>query len=131
MGPGRRAGGTVRERQSHGNEGLDPGALGSLAPDESSADRFSATYLVALAARSIRELAGLLDRARTAGKRLATAGLSAEVTLAEPGDFNAFVADLSEAVAEVVARHQSSGGGGRTFRVLAGTYPVPETSEER
>jgi DNA-binding transcriptional ArsR family regulator len=104
---------------------VDPSALGELAPELAGADRFSATYLVALASRAIRELADLLGRARSTGKRLATAGLSTEVTLAEPADFDAFVEDLSRAVGEVVARHHMEGGGGRTFRVLAGTYPAP------
>lgn len=112
---------------------VDSGALGDLAPDALVAgDRFSATYLVALAARAIRELAALMARARRTGKRLATAGLSAEVALAEPADFDAFVEDLTAAVGEVVARHHSDAPGGRTFRVTAGLYPkpAPETTHE-
>lgn len=101
---------------------VDPGALGELTPEPADGDRFSATYLVALAARAIRELASLMARARSTGKRLATAGLSAEVRLAEPADFNAFVEELSRAVAEVVARHHVDGPG-RTFRVMGGVWP--------
>ncbi len=104
---------------------LDPGSLGELSPEPLDGDRFSATYLVALASRGIRELAALLERARSSGKRLATTGLSTEVRLAEPGDFNGFAAELSRAVAKVVARYDTAGPGGRTFRVFAGAYPGP------
>lgn len=104
---------------------LDPGSLEELSAEPVSGDRFSATYLVALASRSIRELATLLAEAGSTGKRLPTAGLSAEVRLAEPSDFNAFVEDLSAAVADVVARYDTDGPGGRAFRVMAGTYPGP------
>lgn len=110
---------------------VDPATLsaaGSLEPSKGG-DRFSATWLVALAARAVRELARLMERARATGKRLPTAGLSAEVRLAEPADFGAFVEDLSRAVGEVVARHHTEEGTGRPFRVMAGTYPAPRTEE--
>lgn len=102
---------------------IDPGSLEELSPEPMESDRFSATYLVALASRAIRELSDLLERAEETGRRLATAGLSTEVRLAEPGDFNRFVEDLTEAVAGVVARHNVDAPAGRTFRVFAGTYP--------
>ncbi|MEJ2504011.1 MAG: winged helix-turn-helix domain-containing protein [Gemmatimonadota bacterium] len=110
---------------------VDPATLGGLAAEPApEGDRFSATYLVALASRAIRELASLLDRARSSGKRLATAGLSVEVRLARPEDFNAFVADLGRAVGEVVSRYHTEAGEGRGFRVIAGTYPAPERERE-
>lgn len=106
---------------------VDPAVLGALGPEgPRESDRFSATYLVALAARAIRELAGLLARAKSTGKRLPTAGMSGEVRLARPDAFDPFVEDLSRAVAEVVARYHSADDGARTFRVVAGTYPSPE-----
>jgi DNA-binding transcriptional ArsR family regulator len=112
---------------------VDSAALGGLAPDALVAgDRFSATWLVAMAARAIGELAGLMERARRTGKRLATAGLSVEVRVAEPAAFEAFVADLTAAVGDVVKKHHSNAPGGRTFRVTAGLYPKPgQTSSTR
>lgn len=108
---------------------VDPCAVGDPGAEASpsaAGDRFSAAYVVALASRAIRELGGLMVRARSTGKRLATAGLSTEVTLSEPADFNGFVADLAAAVEGVVSRYNAaSGGEGRTFRVVAGTYPGP------
>lgn len=105
---------------------VDPAALGALGAEPApSADRLSATWLVALASRTIRELAALLDRARATGKRLPTAGVSAEVRLGEPADFEPFVADLGRAVADVVARYETDRPEGRAFRVVAGAYPTP------
>lgn len=104
-----------------GDEAADPGTVG---------DRFSATYLIALAARAVRELAGLRERAAGEDKRLATAGLETEVRLARPADFEDFVRDLSEAVAEVVGRHHDGCREGRPFRVILGTYPTGEKEAE-
>ncbi|HET6340808.1 MAG TPA: winged helix-turn-helix domain-containing protein [Gemmatimonadota bacterium] len=107
---------------------IDPAALGSLAgadPAEHQ-DRFSATYLIALAARAIRELAALREGAAKARKRLATFSMEVEIRLAAPADFRAFAEDLAEAVAKVAARHQDDGGGKeRPFRLVLGAYPMP------
>src|SRR6187549_3847040 len=52
---------------------VSPGALGPVAPDPSrQVDRLAASYLVALAARVVRELSDLIRRAGEAGKHLAT-----------------------------------------------------------
>lgn len=114
---------------------IDPGALAAIGGDPlPPADRFSATYLVALAARAIRELAGLLRKATTGKKRLATLAIDAEIRLARPTDFPAFADDLARAVAEVIGRHEDhEASGGRRFRVLAGAWPGmdPKSKEER
>src|SRR5882757_2736035 len=58
-------------------------ALGSLAGGALEAtDRFSAAYVIAVAARTIRELTGLRRAADEAGKRLATLTLESEVRFA-------------------------------------------------
>jgi DNA-binding transcriptional ArsR family regulator len=108
---------------------LDPAAVGELAaePDEVG-DRFSASYLVALASRALRELADLLDRSKSKRARLATASVNTTVRLRSPAAFGAFAADLTQAVAEVVARHHDEDGAGRWFRVVAGAYPGPRPS---
>jgi DNA-binding transcriptional ArsR family regulator len=105
---------------------LDPAALGSIAgdPDEVG-DRFSATYLVALASRALRELAELLDRAKGKRARLATASVNTTVRVGSPAAFNKFQSDLARAVAHVVAKHHDGRGEGRWFRVIAGAYPGP------
>ena len=105
---------------------LDPAAIGSLAEDPDEAgDRFSATYLVALASRALRELAELLDRAKGKHARLATAAVNTTVRLRSPAAFHEFQADLSRAVAQVIAKHHDEQGKGRWFRVVVGAYPGP------
>lgn len=104
---------------------IDPGALADLAGEPlPPADRFSAVYLVALAARAIREVAGLTRKAAGSRKRLATLAIDTDVTLARPGEFPAFADELARAVGEVIARyHDEDAPGGRRFRVMAGAWP--------
>jgi DNA-binding transcriptional ArsR family regulator len=106
---------------------LDPGAVGKLAESEpaETGDRFSGTYLLALAARVVREMADLLERAATRRARLATASVNTMVRLGRPADFEALVRDLTGAVAKVVAQYHTERGEGRWFRVIAGAYPGP------
>jgi DNA-binding transcriptional ArsR family regulator len=108
---------------------IDPGALVGLADEPlPPADRFSANYLVALAARAIREVAGLIGKAAGARKRLATLAIDADVRLARPTDFPAFAEDLARAVGEVIARHtDETTAGARRFRIVAGAWPARES----
>lgn len=111
---------------------LDPGAIGtSPAEPEQVGDRFSATYLVAIASRALRELAELLDRAKGKRARLATASINTTVRLASPAAFSRFQTDLNRAVAQVVAKHHAEHGAGRWFRVIAGTYPGPRPQQPK
>jgi DNA-binding transcriptional ArsR family regulator len=110
---------------------VDPTLLGApeIAP-AGAADRLSATYQIALAARTIRELAELRERASDAGRRLASGALDARVRLATPADFRSFLEELAAAVAAVVARHDDPTGAGRAFRVVVGTYHEPDADVE-
>jgi DNA-binding transcriptional ArsR family regulator len=111
---------------------LDPAAMGELAADpDEVGDRFSASYLVALASRTLRDLADLLDRAKARRARLATASVDTSVRLETPAAFNAFAADLTRAVARVAAKHHNDTGEGRWFRVIAGAYPGPRPSRSQ
>jgi DNA-binding transcriptional ArsR family regulator len=105
---------------------IDPNALGELAADpEFSRDRFSAAYLAAVSARAIRDLAFLRVKAEKEGKRLATVAVETEARFATPADFQAFQADLTEAVAGVIARHYNERApAGRRFRLFLGLYPA-------
>lgn len=112
---------------------VDPAVLGDLAPDaERVQDRFSASYLTALAARAVGEVGRLRERAGTAGKRLATLAMESEVRLASPSDFEAFASDLSKAVARVIAEHHDEDvAGARPFRLLVGAYPTKEERRQK
>src|SRR3954468_13771086 len=59
---------------------VSPSALGPVAVDPArEIDRLSASYLIALGARVIREVSDLVGRAREVGKRLATLSVDTEV----------------------------------------------------
>jgi DNA-binding transcriptional ArsR family regulator len=107
---------------------IDPGALAGLADEPlPPADRFSAMYLVALAARAIREVAGLMRKAAESRKRMATLAIDADVRLAQPADFPAFADELARAVGDVIARHHDDDArGGRRFRIMAAAWPGKE-----
>ncbi len=111
---------------------VDSAALGSrLAPEPTEdPDRFSATYLVALAARTIREVAGLMERARATGTRLPSLGLTTRVCLRDPARLEVFQRELADAVARVVARHHDETGDGRCFRVTTQSYPAPAGNDD-
>jgi len=112
---------------------IDPGSLGSLRPDpEAIGDRLSSAYLVASAARLIKEVAGLRRRAERAGKRLGTLTLESTIRFRSPAERAAFSAELTEAFAKLVTKyHDGAAPGGRSFRLMVGAWPsIPETSEQ-
>jgi DNA-binding transcriptional ArsR family regulator len=106
-------------------------ALGSLAHGALEAtDRFSAAYVVAVAARAIRELAKLRRAADEAGKRLATLTLDAEIRFANAADRASFAEELARESARLTAKyHDASAPRGRTYRVVSFAYPKPAESE--
>jgi DNA-binding transcriptional ArsR family regulator len=112
---------------------LDPAAAGKLAltDPENVGDRFSALYLVALAARAIHELAALLARATTQRARVASASINTTVRLRSPADFDAFARDVTLAITEVVAKYHDEDGDGRWFRLIAGAYPGPRPTAQQ
>lgn len=108
---------------------ISPAAVGELQPDpEAIADRFSASYLIAVAARTLRDLGRLRGLADAAGKRLATLTIQTEVCLASPADRKAFTEELRAAVEGVVAKYHRAQG--RPFRVTLGAYPSPPPEPE-
>ncbi|HUR94135.1 MAG TPA: helix-turn-helix domain-containing protein [Gemmatimonadales bacterium] len=112
---------------------ISPEVLGAVAADPSRiADRFSVSYLVALCARAIRELASLRDGADRAGKRLATLSLEAEIGFASAERRSAFGEELAECVARLVAKYHSDGApGARRFRLFAGVHPIVPDPDAR
>ena len=106
---------------------ISPDVLGALGATPTDArDRFSASYLIAVAARAIRELARLRTRAAAASKRLATLTLQAEVRFARAADRQAFTEELSNEIARLTAKyHDQHAAGGRRYRFFMGAYPAP------
>ena len=103
-----------------------PGALGPVAADpDRTVDRLSASYLIALAARVVREVSALVRRARETEKRLATLSLDTEIRFRTAADRAAFSTDLTEAVTALAARyHDESAPGGRLHRLVVVAHPL-------
>jgi DNA-binding transcriptional ArsR family regulator len=106
---------------------ISPEVLGGLAEARGQiADRLSATYLVAVASRAIRELGALLARAAAARKRVATLTFDTEIRFASAEARADFADELGAAMARLASKyHDPSATAGRTFRVIAGAYPKP------
>ena len=106
---------------------VSPSALGPAAADpERESDRLSASYLVALAARVVREVGVLMRRASEADKRLPTLSIDTRIRFRSAADRTAFSADLTRAVTTLAARyHDASATGGRDHRLVVAAYPVP------
>jgi DNA-binding transcriptional ArsR family regulator len=106
---------------------VSPRALGPAAVDpDRRADRLSASYLIALAARVVREVGDLVRRSEAAEKRLATLSIDTELRFRSPADRAAFSSDLTEAITTLVARyHDQAAPGGRAHRLVVVAHPVP------
>lgn len=113
---------------------VSPGALGAVAPPSDPGrgmDRLSASYLVALAARVVREVGQLMRRSEETGKRLATLSIDTEVRFRSAEERAAFSRELAGAVATLVSRyHDETAPGGRRHRVMVGAYPMAGESAE-
>lgn len=107
---------------------VSPGAMGPVASDpERTVDRLSAGYLIALAARIIREVSSLLRRSEELDKRLPTLSIDTEIRFRSPAERAAFSAELASAVAQLASRyHDESAPGGRSHRVVLVAYPLPK-----
>jgi DNA-binding transcriptional ArsR family regulator len=110
---------------------VSPAALGSLAADPSRTnDRLSASYLIALAARVVREVGSLWRRARETNKRLATLSLDTVIWFESPADRAAFTDELTSTMAALAARyHNDAASGARPHRLIVASYPAPHESE--
>ena len=106
---------------------VSPSALGPVASDPGRiADHLSASYLIALAARLIREVGALLRRSKESDKRLPTLSVDTEIRFRSAADRAAFSHDLANAVAQLVARyHDESGPDGRWHRLVVVAHPLP------
>jgi DNA-binding transcriptional ArsR family regulator len=107
---------------------VSPAALGPVAVDPArNGDRLSASYLIALGARVVREVGALWLRARASDRRLATLSIDTVVRFRSPADRAAFTSDLAAAVATLMARyHDDRAPRGRPHRLIVASYPAPE-----
>src|SRR6266545_2803600 len=104
---------------------ISPAALAAVAPDPSrSPDQLSARWLLALAARTVREVGDLITGATAARRRLATFGIDTEIRFASAADRAAFAEELASAVTTLVGRyHDETAEGGRWHRLVVALHP--------
>ena len=106
---------------------VSPDALGPVAADPGRrADRLSAGYLIALAARVVREVSALIRRAKEADKRLPTLAIDTEIRFRSPADRAAFSDELTAAITKLVSSyHDPTTPGGRSHRFVVVAHPLP------
>ncbi|MFB9968001.1 ArsR/SmtB family transcription factor [Sinosporangium siamense] len=104
---------------------ISPTALASVQPDPSrSPDNLSASWLLAVAARLVRDVGALIKGATQARKRLATFAIDGEVRFASAADRAAFAEELAGAVSALVAKyHDQSAERGRDHRIVVAVHP--------
>lgn len=104
---------------------ISPAALAAVAPDpDRSPDQLSALWLLALAARLVKEVGELISRARSARRPLATFAMDTEIRFASASDRAAFAAELTDAIEALVSKyHDEHAAGGRKHRLLIGLHP--------
>lgn len=109
---------------------FSPAVLGESAADPARTDRLSARYLIALAARLVREVADLARRADEARKPLATLAIDTEIRFASAAERAAFTEDLTDAVISLTARyHDEKSVGGRRHRLVVAAHPRPDPDQ--
>jgi len=112
---------------------VSPSAMGPVAVDPNrEMDRLSASYLIALGARVVREVGDLVRRAKESGKRLATLAVDTEVRFRSSTDRAAFSAELADAITKLVSKyHDESAPGGRSHRLVVVAHPLPQKSKPK
>lgn len=106
---------------------VSPTALGPLAADpDRGHDRLSAGYLLALAARVIRDVGGLMRRAARAGRRIATLSIDTEIAFRSAEERAAFSREFVEAMTALATRyHAPDAEGARFHRLVVVAHPSP------
>jgi DNA-binding transcriptional ArsR family regulator len=109
---------------------VSPVAMGPVAPDpKRSQDSLSASYMIAVAARVIREVSRLLKQSRDTAKRLPTLSIDTEIRFRSAEDRAAFSQELAQAVAGLTARyHDASAPKGRLHRLVVLPHPLSRTT---
>jgi DNA-binding transcriptional ArsR family regulator len=104
---------------------IGPQALGALGSDpETMPDKLASSYLVAIAARTIKEISVINRAAAEQGKTVATLTLDTEIRFRSAQERKAFTEEFTAALASLVTKyHDEKSPGGRRFRLFAGAHP--------
>ena len=95
----------------------------SAADPAANTDHRSASYLVALAGRLVREVGALARRVGATGKRLPTLTIDTEIGFRSAADRAAFADELTAAVLDLAARYHHDDG--RPYRLVVAAHPRP------
>jgi len=111
---------------------ISPTALAAVAPDPDRApDQLSARWMLALAARLLREVGDLVTGATAAGQHLATLAIDTELEFATAADRAAFAQELTEAVNHLASKyHNEKSEGGRRHRLIVALHPSLTSAPE-
>lgn len=110
---------------------ISPAALAPVQPDPTLApDRLSVRWLLALAARLVRDVGTLLIGAERARKRVVTFAMEGDVRFASPADRAAFAEELTAAIATLVDRYHDESAGGRRHHLVVAIHPTITTAKE-
>lgn len=102
--------------------------LGPNAADPVRTDRLSSRYLIAVAARMVREVAALARGADKTNKPLATLAIDSEIRFASAADRAAFTAELADTIASLTARyHSERSPRGRWHRLIVAAHPFSKS----
>ncbi|WP_328608332.1 helix-turn-helix domain-containing protein [Amycolatopsis sp. NBC_00345] len=105
---------------------VSPAALGEAGRRAIKPDQLSSAYQLAVAGRTVREVAGLARRAARAEQPLATLTLDTEIAFGSARDRAAFTDELTALVAGLVSRyHDEAAPGARTHRLVVTAHPKP------
>jgi DNA-binding transcriptional ArsR family regulator len=109
---------------------ISPGAWAVVAPDpDREPDKLSAQWLLALAARLLRDVGRLVTAAGP--RRIATFAVDGEVRFATAADRAAFARELGDAVGGLVARyHSAEAPAGRPHRLVVALHPAAPPGED-
>jgi len=112
---------------------VSPGAMGLAAADpDRNPDRLSASYLIALAARIVREVKTLLTRSAETDKRLPTLSVDTVIRFRSAAERAEFSREFTQAIAQLGAKyHDEKAPGGRPHRLVAVAYPMPPNPKSK
>jgi DNA-binding transcriptional ArsR family regulator len=105
---------------------ISPVALAAVQPDPArSPDRLSARWLLAVAAKLVRDVGDLISGSAKAGKPVATYAIDGEVRFASATDRARFADELTQAVTALVSKYDDEQApGGRPHRIVVALHPA-------
>ncbi|PQZ96205.1 transcriptional regulator [Arthrobacter sp. MYb227] len=104
---------------------ISPETMGELSPQSGSLrNEFSAVWMVALAARTMREVGKMILGARAAKKPLATFALDTEIVFSSAKDRAEFSKELTQSVSALANKYHKPAENGRAHRLVMTLHPT-------